>query len=205
MKTYAVLGRFEDTVAADAVHAANPPAHSIVDGDVGDLSNQDLARIYNAIPGIKTVNRFADRATAVKRVMEVLNAPPSTASPDDPAGQPSPPLSAETTPTPEKETTDVKTKKGRKAKSPAAAKTKRVGAPRLNGAAMTIELTAAGKKDGIRFNAESPRSKVFAAIKKADGASFDSLVKKFDGMTRGQVLGCVQKLKAKGYVKVVSS
>lgn len=204
MKTYAVLGRFIDNgAAAEECHEANTPAYSIVDGDLSQLSGPDLVRIFNATPGVKPVTRFADRSTAHKRVMEVLNNQPP------PALEPSP---AEVlgdflkpTITPEQETQPVKTKKGRKAKNPPKAKTAR--APRVNGEAMKVELTAAGRKDDIRFNAESPRSQVFAAVKKAgdNGILLDTLEKKFEKMTRAQVLGCVQKLKAKGYVKVVAS
>lgn len=184
MKTFAVLLRTENEEGAETMHTLNSPAHTVKDGDLSALGSADLLKIYNAQPGVKPVTRFADRKAAERRCLEAL-----TAAPEVVIAQQQP-----------EEIEEVKTKTK---KTPVASKGKR-GRKALDGATMKIELTAAGKKDDQRFHAESPRSQVFAIIKKAGEITLDALVKKVSFITAAQVRACVQKLKAKSYIKVTS-
>lgn len=92
-----------------------------------------------------------------------------------------------------------KTSKGKTAKTKRAAKTAR--APRL-AKEFQVEATAAGKKEDIRMNAESIRTKLLASIKKSDSIGIDKLEAKFPDLTRANIVGAVRYLAAKGYVRI---
>jgi hypothetical protein len=177
MKTHVVVSKHGTRDEADnAQEAAEFPAHVVKENDWGDdLAMRDMVAFYNNLPTVsKKVTRFTDRATAKRRLAEAMK--------DEPVEEVS--------------NTDVwegvpMTKKKR-------VKT----ATTTTRGPEKVALAAAGRKDNLRFQKDSPRSKVFAAIKAAGEIEVDKLVKKFDSLTRGQVLGCIQKLKALDYIKV---
>src|SRR6185312_4521449 len=166
MKTHRVVGRFTDEDAAEACHAANTPAHTIRDGDLTALSTRDLAAVYNACAvGVAPVKKFQDRATAERRVLEVLNG----TMPAEEVPVPPPPL--ELTPT---------------------------------DAVAHYVVTQTGAKEGLRFQKTSNRYTVFNAIKAAgkDGITLPALITQLAPVTRGQIRGCLDKLRAMNYIKI---
>jgi hypothetical protein len=73
--------------------------------------------------------------------------------------------------------------------------TKKVSKP------LTVEPTAAGKKDDLRMDSGSIRTKLLAAIIKAKKIDVDALEKKFADLTRANITGAVRYLITKGYIR----
>jgi hypothetical protein len=184
MTNYHVVGRFATEDEADAGKEAHvgPSNVRALEGAWEGFNGVDLAKLFNALPGAKPVQRFATREKGRQRCIAALQAidgiptyvaPPATVVP------------ASTITTQE----------------PAPMAKRKTAKP--NGAPdPTLNLTTAGKKDKLRFNSGSARSKVFDAIKRADGSiALSEVVKRCAHFAkRGQVMGCVEKLKLKGYV-----
>ena len=208
MKTFLVLGRFgtNERDAADACQDANTPAHTIIGHDFSALSGPDLVAIYNAQPGITPVKRFADRAVAERRVREALDpgrVPPTAAQVASEDSALKRLLTPAPAPAPEELKAAAAEKKAKKKKAPANGTPKAPRAKVNNEGSVT--LTAAGKKDDIRFQKDSPRSKIFAFVKAAEKGTMtvDALIKKAASFAeRNQVLGALSKLKASGYVTI---
>jgi hypothetical protein len=197
MRTYKAIYRADGPDAAAKVDEAHgmaaPPAHAVeVGGTWPAFSGVDLVRFFNALPGVSPVRRFENRAIAVRRVNEALAA----------FGDQLPPYGAVAA-SPEAETTMAKPiSKTEQESAPVATKTKKAKTKTPDSAA--VELTAAGKKDDQKFNAGSSRGRVFDAIKRVEGGIIElaELVKKCSHFAkRGQVVGCVAKLRAAGLVK----
>ncbi len=66
---------------------------------------------------------------------------------------------------------------------------------------LSIESTAAGKKDDLRMASESIRTHLLAAIVKAKRIEIDALEKKFPDFTRANITGAVRYLIGKGYAR----
>lgn len=202
MATHKIVGTFPDEDAADVERERlGPPKHCVpVGGTWEGLNASDLAKIFNQLPGVKPVKRFSDRDSAVRRVNAAL-ANPGTEQPHEPGDEPSPIVEPQPTEkiwdAPEQEQ-KMKTKtKAKKKASNGGTRTPRADTP------TTVAMTATGKKDGIKFNKDSPRSKVFAKIKEAEQILVSELAKKCAAfVNRSQLMGCLQKLKAKSYIKV---
>lgn len=185
MKKFSIIGEFVSEEDANAAFEKAPsPAH-LANDTWESLGSADLVRIFNALPSTHTpVNRFADKKSAVARLNKAL------------AGEVDPAPKAELWDVPEPEPKPTKEKTVKRKTKPVPHAVRRSDSP------TDVTLAAAGKKEGIRFVEGSPRSKVFEVIKKAGTISIDALAKRCPFVNRAQLLGCLQKLQAKSYVKV---
>jgi hypothetical protein len=208
MRDYVIVREYETSDAAQEAQDAPEfrathdfPVH-FVDREDWDLTATDLVKFYNNLEGApgKPIKRFENRAIGMARVLRVLNgetAPVTDEMADKEAtrkartGE----FHDDTASTSTEGESDMAKKKAAKGKKAPGA-TKRVAKD------FTVEATAAGKKDDIRMNAESIRTKILAVIKKRDSIGVDELEKKFPDLKRPAIVGAVRYLSAKGYVRI---
>lgn len=185
MALYRVVSRHDTEAEADAAKEKFDGTSNIMElgSDWPGFTGVDLARVYNAaVSEVDRIKRFENRATAVKRVNELLTHNPDGHPPPEPVTQQETKVSASASATKAK----IKRKK------------------RPDDDAVMVALTAEGKKEKIRFNEGSLRGRVHETIKRADSGEvkLDDLVRRCSNFAkRGQVIGCVDKLVAKGYAK----
>lgn len=196
MSGYKILGAYDDYDAAMAAAEGFPsPNHVLPADDWNSLPTQDIKKFYNSLPNVKPVDRFSDRAAALRRIVAAVNG-------EAPAQEPV--NNTEDTPmlnvtAPSKNKRSITKAKASKAKV-------KVAAPR--GKRSTAEdrkvaVSKEWKNTDPRFNKDSPRSHVFFEIRAKGETTVAALEKKFPDMTRGQILGAISKLRALDYVQFI--
>lgn len=205
MRDYTIVKEFETMEEAQEAQDLDEfkgfPKH-LVNREDWDLTAVDLVKFYNKLTGTDNVKRFENRAIGMARLLAVLNGErlPITdemakkaATREQRTGE------FHSTTTSATGDDDMATKGKKKGKKTAAKKTAR--APRI-AKDFTVEATAAGKKDELRMNKESIRTKLLVVIKKHDSIGVDALEKKFPDFSRTNIIGAVRYLSAKGYVRI---
>lgn len=214
MRDYTIVQEFETMELAQEAQDSGEekfqgfPKH-IVDREDWDLTAVDLVKFYNKLTGTDNVKRFETRAIGMNRLLAVLNG--ETLPITDEMKKKAEARTARTgefhsddstTTTGDDDMATKGKKKGKKtAAKKVAKKTAGTRAPRI-AKDFTVEATAAGKKDELRMNAESIRTKLLAVIKKHDSIGVDALEKKFPDFSRTNIVGAIRYLSAKGYVRI---
>ena len=201
MKDFVIVGEYDsEAQAEDAGEGADYPRH-VVTRDDWDLTATDIVKFYNKLPGVAIVKRFENRAVAMKRLLAVLNGETTNINERADDGDETNPETnnGDTSVSTKKKSAKKSTKKSTNKPSPKKAAGER--SPRI-AKDFVVEATAAGKKDDLRMNAESIRTKLLTQIKKADSTTVDALEKKFPDYTRTNIIGAVRYLAGKGYVRI---